>query len=77
ASVLPAGMRLLLEYKFFEPAFYHTDLPDWGLAFLLAVRLGPQAQVLVDTGHHPQGTNIEHIVAVLLDEGRLGGFHFN
>src|SRR5689334_22697312 len=74
---LPPGMRLLVEYKFFEPAFYSTDLPDWGTAALLCRRLGPQAQVLVDTGHHPQGTNIEQIVAVLLAEGLLGGFHFN
>ncbi len=74
---LPAGMRLLIEYKFFEPAFYHTDLPDWGMAYLMASRLGERAQVLVDTGHHPQGTNIEQIVAILLDEGKLGGFHFN
>ncbi|MEJ5294103.1 MAG: L-rhamnose isomerase [Fimbriimonadales bacterium] len=69
--------RLLIEYKFFEPAFYHTDIPDWGVAYSLALKLGEQAQVLVDTGHHPQGTNIEHIVAFLLDEGKLGGFHFN
>ena len=72
-----AGMRLLIEYKFFEPAFYHTDLPDWGTSLLLCQKLGPQAQVLVDTGHHPQGTNLAQIVAQLLDEGRLGGFHFN
>lgn len=70
-------MRLLIEYKFFEPAFYHTDLADWGMALGLANQLGEQAQVLVDTGHHAQGTNVEHIVAYLLDEGRLGGFHFN
>jgi L-rhamnose isomerase/sugar isomerase len=74
---LPAGMRLLVEYKFFEPGFYSTDLPDWGTAALACRRLGPQAQVLVDTGHHPQGTNVEQIVAVLLAEGLLGGFHFN
>jgi L-rhamnose isomerase / sugar isomerase len=74
---LPEGMRLLVEYKFFEPAFYSTDLPDWGTAVLACRRLGPQAQVLVDTGHHPQGTNIEQIVALLLEEGLLGGFHFN
>jgi len=74
---LPAGMRLLIEYKFFEPAFYSTDLPDWGTSFLIAQKLGPQAEVLVDTGHHPQGTNIAQIVAQLLDEERLGGFHFN
>jgi len=76
-DALDPDMRLLIEYKFFEPAFYHTDLADWGMAYLAAEKLGPKAQVLVDTGHHPQGTNVEHIVAVLLDEGRLGGFHFN
>jgi L-rhamnose isomerase / sugar isomerase len=76
-SELPDGMRLLVEYKFFEPAFYSTDLPDWGTAALVCRRLGPKAQVLVDTGHHPQGTNIEQIVALLLVEGLLGGFHFN
>lgn len=74
---LDPPMRLLIEYKFFEPAFYHTDLPDWGTAYAMALRLGERAQVLVDTGHHPQGTNIEQIVAFLLDEGKLGGFHFN
>ena len=74
---LPAGMRMLVEYKFFEPAFYSTDLPDWGTAALLCRRLGPQAQVLVDTGHHPLATNVEQIVALLLAEGLLGGFHFN
>src|SRR5262249_21525572 len=76
-SALPDGMRLLVEYKFFEPAFYSTDLPDWGTAALVCRRLGPKARVLVDTGHHPQGTNIEQIVAVLLSQGLLGGFHFN
>jgi len=76
-SELTDGIRLLLEYKFFEPAFYSTDVPDWGTAALLCRRLGPQAQVLVDTGHHPLGTNIEQIVALLLAEGLLGGFHFN
>ncbi len=74
---LDTNMRLLIEYKFFEPAFYHTDIPDWGFAYMLASKLGQQAQVLVDLGHHPLGTNIEQIVAVLLDEGKLGGFHFN
>jgi L-rhamnose isomerase / sugar isomerase len=74
---LDPEMRVLVEYKFFEPAFYSTDLPDWGTAALVCRRLGPQAQVLVDTGHHPQGTNIEQIVALLLAEGLLGGFHFN
>lgn len=76
-AALPDGTRMLIEYKFFEPAFYHTDLADWGIAYLLANKLGDQAAVLVDTGHHAQGTNIEHIVALLLDEGKLGGFHFN
>ncbi len=74
---LPAGMRLLIEYKFFEPAFYATDIPDWGTSLLLCQKLGPQAQVLVDLGHHAAGANIEQIVATLVDEGRLGGFHFN
>jgi L-rhamnose isomerase/sugar isomerase len=76
-GLLPDGMRLLVEYKFFEPGFYSTDLPDWGTAAMLCRRLGPQAQVLVDTGHHPLATNVEQIVAVLLAEGLLGGFHFN
>ena len=74
---LPADMRLLIEYKFFEPSFYSTDLPDWGTSLLMVQKLGPWAEVLVDTGHHAQGTNIAQIVAQLLDEGRLGGFHFN
>ena len=74
---LPPASRMLVEYKFFEPAFYSTDLPDWGTAYALCLKLGPQAQVLVDLGHHAQGVNIEQIVAFLLDEGRLGGFHFN
>ena len=76
-AALPDEMRLLVEYKFFEPAFYSTDLPDWGTAALLCRRLGPKAQVLVDIGHHPQGANVEQIVALLLEEGLLGGFHFN
>ena len=76
-AAMPAGMQMLVEYKFFEPAFYSTDLPDWGTAALVCRRLGPQARVLVDTGHHPQGTNIEQIVTLLLAEGQLGGFHFN
>jgi len=74
---LPVHTRLLIEYKFFEPGFYHTDLADWGMAYNTALKLGDQAQVLVDLGHHPQGTNVEHIVAFLLAEGKLGGFHFN
>src|SRR5215475_1277627 len=76
-AALPDGMRLLVEYKFFEPAFYSTDVPDWGTAALLCRALGPQAFVLVDTGHHPLGTNVEQIVALLLEQGLLGGFHFN
>jgi L-rhamnose isomerase/sugar isomerase len=76
-EALPEGTRMLLEYKFFEPAFYHTDLCDWGAAYLICQKLGPKAQVLIDLGHHPLGTNIEFIVAWLLDEGKLGGFHFN
>ncbi|MBF6594084.1 MAG: L-rhamnose isomerase [Thermaceae bacterium] len=76
-AALPADKRMLLEYKLFEPAFYYTDLPDWGTAYAHCVALGERAQVLVDLGHHAQATNIEAIVAFLLDEGRLGGFHFN
>jgi L-rhamnose isomerase/sugar isomerase len=76
-KALTPQMRMLIEYKWFEPAFYHTDLADWGMAYSFALKLGPQAQVLVDTGHHPQGTNVEHIVAFLIDEQKLGGFHFN
>jgi len=76
-AALPPDMRMLIEYKFFEPAFYHTDLADWGTAYMMALKLGPQAQVLVDTGHHAPGTNVEHIVSLLLAEARLGGFHFN
>ncbi|GHE76244.1 L-rhamnose isomerase [Streptomyces spiralis] len=69
--------RMLLEYKFFEPAFYATDVPDWGTAYAHCLKLGPKAQVVVDTGHHAPGTNIEFIVATLLREGKLGGFDFN
>src|SRR5260221_827164 len=76
-AALKPGQRLLLEYKPFEPAFYHTDIADWGMALLLAKAAGPQALVLVDTGHHYPSQNIEQIVAWLLDEDMLGGFHFN
>jgi L-rhamnose isomerase/sugar isomerase len=69
--------RMLLEYKLFEPSFYTTDVPDWGTSLLHCTALGPQAAVVVDTGHHAPGTNIEFIVAVLLRAGRLGGFDFN
>ncbi|MEQ4207599.1 L-rhamnose isomerase [Actinopolymorpha sp. B17G11] len=71
------SQRMLVEYKFFEPAFYATDLPDWGTSYAHCVTLGDKAQVLVDTGHHAPGTNIEFIVAFLLRQGKLGGFHFN
>ncbi len=74
---LSPGQRLLIEYKPFEPAFYHTDIADWGMALLLARATGPQARVLVDTGHHYAAQNIEQIVAWLLSEDMLGGFHFN
>ena len=76
-AALDPDQRLLVEYKPFEPAFYHTDIADWGMALLLARHAGPQAAVLVDTGHHYQGQNIEQIVVWLLREGALGGFHFN
>jgi len=74
---LPEGHELLVEYKLFEPAFYATDIADWGSAVLLCQRLGPRARVLVDLGHHAQGVNVEQIVALLAHEERLGGFHFN
>src|SRR5580698_9067472 len=71
------GQRMLLEYKLFEPSFYTTDVPDWGTALLHCQALGDQAQVVVDTGHHAPGVNIEFIVALLLKAGKLGGFDFN
>jgi L-rhamnose isomerase/sugar isomerase len=74
---LAADQRMLVEYKPFEPAFYHTDVADWGMALHFARAAGPQAKVLVDTGHHYQAQNIEQIVAWLLSEDMLGGFHFN
>jgi L-rhamnose isomerase/sugar isomerase len=76
-SLLIPGQRILVEYKPFEPAFYHTDIADWGMALLLAKAAGPQAAVLVDTGHHYTSQNIEQIVAWLLHQRMLGGFHFN
>jgi len=76
-AALPDDMRMLVEYKPFEPAFYHTDIADWGMAYVFAKYAGPRAKVLVDTGHHLPGCNIEHIVAFLIDEDMLGGFHFN
>jgi len=71
------NQRMLLEYKFFEPAFYHTDVPDWGTSLVHCLALGPKAWVVVDTGHHAPGTNIEFIVANLLRAKRLGAFDFN
>jgi L-rhamnose isomerase/sugar isomerase len=74
---LSPEQRLLIEYKPFEPAFYHTDIADWGMSSHLSTFAGPQARVLVDTGHHYSSQNIEQIVAWLLHTGLLGGFHFN
>jgi L-rhamnose isomerase/sugar isomerase len=74
---LGGQQRMLLEYKLFEPSFYTTDVPDWGTSLLHCLTLGDQAAVVVDTGHHAPGTNIEFIVALLLRAGRLGGFDFN
>ncbi len=76
-DALPKDSRMLIEYKLFEPGFYHTDIQDWGMSLLMSRSAGENAQVLVDTGHHAQGVNVEHIVATLMDEGMLGGFHFN
>ena len=76
-DAMPDSMTMLVEYKPFEPAFYATDIADWGMASHLARKAGTRAKVLVDTGHHLQGANIEQIVAWLLDEDLLGGFHFN
>jgi L-rhamnose isomerase / sugar isomerase len=76
-AAMPEGMRMLLEYKPYEPTFYHTDLADWGASLTACQKLGERARVLVDLGHHAKEANIEYVVALLLDEGRLGGFHFN
>jgi L-rhamnose isomerase/sugar isomerase len=76
-AALPDAMELLVEYKLYEPAFYATDLADWGSALLVCQALGERARVLVDLGHHAQGTNIEQIVSLLDGVDRLGGFHFN
>ena len=76
-ATMSGEQRMLVEYKPFEPAFYHTDIADWGMALVLAKETGPNAKVLVDTGHHYQAQNIEQIVAWLLDLDMLGGFHFN
>ena len=74
---LGSKQRMVLEYKFFEPAFYHTDVPDWGTAYAQVTALGERALVCLDTGHHAPGTNIEFIVAQLLRLGKLGSFDFN
>ena len=74
---LDDDQSMILEYKLFEPAFYHTDIADWGQSLTLCQKLGDRAKVLVDLGHHALGVNIEHIVATLIDEGRLGGFDLN
>ncbi|MEV6318741.1 L-rhamnose isomerase [Streptomyces sp. NPDC051776] len=74
---LGGNQHILLEYKLFEPAFYTMDVPDWGTAYAHCLKLGPKAKVVVDTGHHAPGTNIEFIVAILLREDKLGGFDFN
>ncbi|HVC24890.1 MAG TPA: L-rhamnose isomerase [Acidimicrobiales bacterium] len=76
-AAMPSGMTMLLEYKLFEPSFYTMDVPDWGTSLVHCLALGEAAKVLVDTGHHAPGTNIEFIVANLVRLGRLGGFHFN
>src|ERR1700722_5544025 len=76
-AALGDDQRMLVEYKPFEPAFYHTDIADWGMALELSRRAGPKAKVLVDTGHHLQGTNIEQIVTWLIEKGGFGGLHLN
>ncbi len=76
-AAMPASMDMLIEYKPFEPATYFTDVFDWGASYILAKAAGPRAKVLVDTGHHLPGCNVEQIVAWLIDEGMLGGFHLN
>jgi len=76
-DALDDDMQLFLEYKPFEPYFYTTDVFDWGMSLLTCTKLGPRAKVLVDLGHHLSGVNIEQIVATLMDENRLGAFHFN
>ena len=76
-AALGPNQRMLIEYKPFEPAFYHTDIADWGMAMLLSQASGPKAKVLVDTGHHLQGTNIEQIIAWLIEKDSFGGLHLN
>src|SRR5262245_52254833 len=74
---MPKSMRMLIEYKLFEPAFYHSDIADWGIAYILSKKLGDRAQVLTDRVHHAHVTNIPWIASTLITEGKLGGFHFN
>jgi L-rhamnose isomerase / sugar isomerase len=76
-KAMTPDMRMVLEYKFFEPGFYHMDIADWGTAYMIADKLGDRARLLIDMGHHPLGVNIEQIVALLLLQDKLGGFHFN
>lgn len=76
-KLLDDDMKMLIEYKLFEPASYHTDIAEWGMSYAFSSKLGDKAKVLVDLGHHALGINIQHIVAFLLDEGKIGGFHFN
>ena len=76
-AALPDDARMVLEYKLYEPAFYHTDVQDWGQSLSVCQHLGERAQVCVDTGHHAMAVNIEQIVAILLQEGRLGAFDLN
>ena len=76
-DMLDDDMLMLVEYKCFEPAFYATDIADWGMSYIFSKKCGPKSKVLVDLGHHALGTNIEQIVAFLIDEDMLGGFHFN
>ncbi|MEA3337348.1 MAG: L-rhamnose isomerase [Chloroflexota bacterium] len=76
-DAMDEDMTLAVEYKYFEPGFYTSDLMDWGMSFMMCQQLGERAKVLVDVGHHPLSANIEHIVSILLDEGKLGGFHLN
>jgi L-rhamnose isomerase / sugar isomerase len=76
-DAMDEDMKLLLEYKPFEPFFYTTDVADWGMSYMMCSKLGDRAKVLVDLGHHLPGVNVEHIISTLLDEKKLGGFHFN
>lgn len=76
-DAMDKDMTLLIEYKPFEPSFYTTDIMDWGMSYMMCSKLGEKAKVLVDLGHHLPSANIEHIIAILLDEGKLGGFHLN